>query len=216
LFFLTLPAFAAVNAGDKGRHGLIGRPRLQLVVRAFRGPALGVRAREVVGGCLHLGFVLVFIPQLLGLNQGNPFVGVHVLVRHECQLMHFDLLGGEHFHDVIISQINAHGAQAVGINLHEITVVPLLHNVFGVRFAQGEIVDSAFQVERRVCSRFFGQPVLQSVLEFIAHILSEFFRICNLQCSDVIRVCRCHDLIACSVCDTCVSCDCLYSIFYEI
>ena len=188
----TLPAFATVNAGDKGRHGLIRRTRLQLVVRAFRGPALGVRAREVVGGRLHFGFVLVFIPQLLGFNECSPFVGVHVLVRHERQLVCLDLLGSDEVNHAVVPHVDAHGAQPVGINLHKVTVVPFLHNVFVVGFAQREIVDSAFQVERRIFSGFFGQHGLQSVFELIANILSEVVGICNLQCSDVIRICGCH------------------------
>jgi len=92
-FLLTLPAFAAVNAGHKGGHGFIGRPSLQLIIRAFRGTALGVRAREIVGGRFHLGLVFVLVAQLLCLNQCNPLIRMHVLVRHERQFVRLDLFG---------------------------------------------------------------------------------------------------------------------------
>ena len=144
---LTLPAFAAVNACYKCGHGLIGRPRLQLIISAFGGPAFGVRASEVVGGRLHLGFVFVFVAQLFGLDECAPFVGIHLLMRHERQLVRLNLFGGHQLNHVVISHVDAHRAQAVRINLNEITVFPFFHDVFGVRLAQRVIVYATFQIE---------------------------------------------------------------------
>ena len=149
----TLPAFSAINASHKCGHGLICRTRLQLVVRAFRGTALGIWTSEVVGGRLHLGFVFVFVAQLFGLDECAPFVGVHLLMRHERQLVRLNLFRSEQLNHVVISHIDADRAQAVRINLNEITVVPFFHDVFGVRLAQRVIVYATFQIESRTCSR---------------------------------------------------------------
>ena len=105
---------------------------MQLVVRAFGGSALGVRAREVVGGRFHLGFVFVLVARLLRLNECNPFVGVHVLMRHERQLVRLYLLARDPLNHGRVGQIDAHRAQSVGVNLHEIPVLPFFHDVFGV------------------------------------------------------------------------------------
>jgi hypothetical protein len=178
---LTLPSFPTINAGHKCGHGLIRRTRLQLIVRAFGGPALGVRAGEVVGGRLHLGFVFVFVPHLFCLNQGNPFVWIHVLVRHECQLVRLDLFGGNQLSYVVIAQVDAHGAQTVGVNLHKVPVVPFFHDVFRVRFTQRVVVDAAFQIEGRIFSSVGTHSCDETGAEFGANIFPKLIRICNLQ-----------------------------------
>ena len=190
----TLPAFSAINASHKCGHGLICRTRLQLVVRAFRGTALGIWTSEVVGGRLHLGFVFVLVPQLFRLNECAPFIWIHVLMRHERQLMRLDLFACNHLNDVRAGCIHAHGAQPVGINLHEITIFPLFDNVFCVRFTQCVVIDAAFQIEGRICGcirTHFAVAVCKTFAEFTANIFSELVRICNLQCSDGISVRSC-------------------------
>jgi hypothetical protein len=189
--FLTLPPFPAINAGDKGGHGFVARPRLQLVVRAFRGPALGVRASEVVGGRLHLGFVFVLVAQLLRFNERAPLVGIHFLVRHECQLVRLYLFRGNELNHGVIRHADADGAQAVGIDLHKVPVVPFFHDVFGVRFAQGVIVNAAFQVESRIggcLRRHTERGGRESCGQLDANIFPELVRVCNLQCGYGIRV----------------------------
>ena len=123
---------------------------MQLVVRAFGGTALGIRAREVVGGRLHLGFVFVFVARLFRLNECRPFFGVHVLMRHKRQLVRLNLFARDPLHYSRVGHIDAHRAQSVGVNLNEIPVLPFLHDVFGVRFLQGVIVNAAFQIESGV------------------------------------------------------------------
>jgi len=156
---------------------------LQLIVGAFRGSALGVRAREVVGGCFHLGFVFVFVAQLFRLDQCNPLVGMHVLVRHERQFVRLDLFCGDELHNVLIGHVDAHSAQAVGVNLHKVAVVPFFHDVFGVGFAQGVIVDAALQIESRIFGRFesHARNRCETECQLVANLFAKRVRVGNLQ-----------------------------------
>ena len=186
MMFSALPAFSTINAGNKGGHGFIRRTRLQLIVRAFCGAAFGVRAGEVVGGCFHLGFVFVLVAQLLRLNERAPFAGMHVLVRHERQLVRLDLLGGDHLNHVVISHVDAHGPQSVGINLHKIAIVPFFHDVFGIRFAQRVIVNATLQIKSRICSRIRAliHRALKSVGQLGANFVAKRIGVGDLQCGD--------------------------------
>ena len=189
----ALPALSAVDAGHKRGHGLIRRTRLQLVVGAFCGAALGVRAREIVGGRFDLGLVFVLVAQLLCLNQCNPLIGMHVLVRHERQFVRLDLFGRDELHNVLIDHVDAHGAQAVGVNLHKVAVVPFFHDVFGVRFAEGVIVDAALQIESRILGRLWSHHLLKPVGQLGANLFAKRVRVGNLQSSDGIRIDCCHE-----------------------
>jgi len=161
-----------------------------LIVGAFRGTALGIWAREIVGRCFDLGFVFVLVAQLLRLDERAPFVGMHVLMRHERQFVRLDLFGIDELHNVLIGHVDTHGAQAVGVNLHKVAVVPFFHNVFGVGFAQGVIVDAALQIESRIFGRFGShfRNSCETGCQLGANLLAKRFWIGNLQGSNGVRI----------------------------
>jgi len=82
---------------------------------------------------------------------------------------------------VLIGHVDAHGAQAVGVNLHKVAVVPFFHDVFGVGFAQGVIVDAALQIESRIMGGFGSHHVQKPAGQLGANLVAKCVRVGNLQ-----------------------------------
>ena len=141
---LTLPPIAAFDTCHKGGHRLVGRARLQLVIRTFLGFTLATY--ESVGGGFDFWGKGIILALLLGGHPRRPFLRQHLLVCHKRKLVWFDFPVGDEVRTMVIGKVMQDRAPLVRVYLRKGGIVPFFNHLFFRGVADGVIVHTFFEI----------------------------------------------------------------------
>ena len=137
------PVFAAIQTRHKDARRFICRTGLQFIIRALFRPTFPTG--EHIRRRLDIGRVFQRVPFDFLLDQREPSLRVHFLVRHVGELLDRDFIGKNVWQND--AQVRKDGAQPVHVQLEKQRVLPFLDNLASFRFLDRVIKYAFFEID---------------------------------------------------------------------